>query len=145
MAAGKLLQMATSNQWSRFRKAKQEGYRSGLEVKLAAQLQTEGIEVKYETEVISYVVPEKVHKYHPDFLLPNGIFVESKGLFTGADRKKHLLIKEQHPEIDLRFVFSNSNQRLSKVSKTTYGDWALKNGFKFADRLIPKEWINETV
>ena len=139
--------MATSkNQWSRFHKAKQAGYRSGLEVKLAGQLQAEGIEVKYETEVISYVVPETTHKYHPDFLLPNGIFVESKGLFTGADRKKHLYIQAQHPEIDIRFVFSNSNQRLSKVSKTTYGDWALKNGFKFADRLIPKDWLaNEGV
>ena len=60
-----------------------------------------------------------------------------------ADRKKHLLIKEQHPELDIRFVFSSSKAKLSKGSKTTYALWCTKNGFKFADRLIPRAWLKD--
>ncbi len=59
------------------------------------------------------------------------------------DRQKHLLIKQQHPEKDVRFVFSNSRGRISKSSNTTYADWCLKNGFVFADKLIPVGWLNE--
>ena len=33
-----------------------------------------------------------------------------------ADRKKHLLIKEQHPELDIRFVFSRAGNKLSSKS-----------------------------
>jgi hypothetical protein len=51
------------------------------------------------------------------------------------------LIKQQHPELDIRFVFSNSRSRISKQSKTTYADWCEKNGFMFADKSIPKEWL----
>ena len=96
----------------------------------------------YETEKVSYIIPASDHVYHPDFLLPNGIFVETKGRFVIADRKKHLLIKEQHPELDIRFVFTNSRNKINKSSKTTYADWCEKNGFKYADKHIPDEWFN---
>jgi hypothetical protein len=52
-----------------------------------------------------------------------------------------LLIKEQHPELDIRFVFSNSKTRISKQSKTTYADWCRTKGFQFADKKIPQEWL----
>jgi hypothetical protein len=120
-----------------------EGYRSGLEEKVAQQLQALGIPVNYETEIIEYTKPAKVHKYHPDFKLPNGIYIETKGRFVSADRQKHLLVKAQNPERDLRFVFSNSRGRISKQSQTTYADWCQKNGFKYADKLVPKGWIDE--
>jgi len=81
----------------------------------------------------------------PDFKLPNGIIVETKGRFVLADRKKHKLIKEQHPELDIRFVFSNSNTKISKKSKTTYGAWCEKLGILYADKTIPEEWLKETV
>lgn len=121
-----------------------EGYRSGLEEKLAAQLSLAGVDVAYESMTIPYEKPASEHKYTPDFPLPNGIIIESKGRFVTADRQKHLLIKKQHPELDIRFVFSNSRARISKTSTTTYAAWCEKYGFKFADKLIPPEWLTET-
>jgi hypothetical protein len=117
------------------------GFRSGLELDIDNALKAQGIDGEYEQHIIDYVKPSTKHKYHPDFKLPNGIFVESKGRFLAADRKKHLLIKEQQPELDIRFVFSNSNTKIAKNSKTTYADWCRKYGFQFADKDIPEEWL----
>ena len=123
----------------------EHGFRSGLEDKVAAELEEQGVPVVYEdpSSVIQYTKPETKHRYTPDFVLPNGIIVETKGRFITADRKKHLLIKAQHPEKDIRFVFSNSRQRISKQSKTTYGMWCEKYGFQYADKSIPEEWLKE--
>lgn len=121
-----------------------EGYRSGLEEKLAVQLSQAGVEVAYESMTIPYEKPASKHKYTPDFPLPNGIIIESKGRFVTADRAKHLLIKKQHPDLDIRFVFSNSKSRISKTSKTTYAAWCEKYGFQYADKLIPEAWLQET-
>lgn len=119
------------------------GYRSGLEEKVSKQLDELSVEYEYEKLKIVYEVHEK-RTYTPDFkILSNGIIVETKGRFLGADRKKHLLVKKQHPELDIRFVFSNSKAKLSKGSPTSYADWCNKNGFKWADKLIPEEWLDE--
>ena len=120
-----------------------EGFRSGLEDKNAEVLKANGIPVKYEEYYLTYNKPARLSKYTPDFPLPNGIIVETKGRFVTADRQKHLLIKEQHPDLDIRFVFSNSNSRISKQSKTTYAMWCNKHGFQFADKVIPASWIKE--
>lgn len=119
------------------------GFRSGLEDQISRQLRAAGVSFDYEAHKVEYITPAKPHKYTPDFRLPNGIFIETKGRFLTADRQKHLLIKDQHPELDIRFVFSNSKAKISKTSKTTYADWCQKNGFKFADKFIPKEWLME--
>jgi hypothetical protein len=116
------------------------GYRSGLEDRISKQLKALSVPVKYEEFKIKYQVNE-VRTYTPDFELPNGIIIESKGRFVVADRKKHLLIKKQHPDLDIRFVFSNSRAKINKGSKTTYGMWCDKHGFLYADKLIPEEWI----
>lgn len=116
------------------------GYRSGLEEKVAKQLSECGIEVEYEKEKIKYRI-EKDATYTPDFRLPNGIYVETKGRFVVADRMKHLLIKKQHPDLDIRFVFTNSKTKINKRSKTSYADWCLKHGFLYADKEVPKEWM----
>jgi hypothetical protein len=99
------------------------------------------VKVEYETTKIKYVIPESLHTYTVDFVLPNGIMVETKGRFVADDRKKHLLIQKQHPELDIRFVFQNSKVKINKGSKTSYADWATKNGFKFADKEVPEEWL----
>ena len=98
---------------------------------------------KYESFKILYVIPASNHTYLPDFQLPNDIIIETKGRFMPADRKKHLLIKKQYPNLDIRFVFSNSKARINKGSKTTYADWCNKNGFLFSDGEIPIEWFKE--
>lgn len=118
------------------------GFRSGLEEVLARQIAGEGLPVIFEEFKIPYRV-EKDCTYKPDFVLPNGIVVESKGRFVTADRQKHLLVKEQHPDLDLRFVFSRSAAFISKTSSTTYAMWCEKNGFDFSEQngRIPRRWL----
>jgi hypothetical protein len=123
--------------------ARKYGFKSGLEENISTQIESRGIDVQYESEKIPYIVPASQHTYNPDFRLPNGIIVETKGRFVAADRKKHQLVKEQHPNLDIRFVFSNSKNKISKNSKTTYGMWCEKNGYKYADKEIPEEWFLE--
>lgn len=133
-----------SSRWSRINQQRKEtGKRSGLEVQIATQLDGLGVKYTYETEKIRYSKPVEEKIYTPDFKLANGIIIEAKGEFTSGDRKKHLLVKSQHPEKDIRFVFSNPNQYIGKGSKTTYSMWCEKNGFQFAKGFVPKEWISE--
>lgn len=117
--------------------------RSGLEELVARQLDKASIKFKYEALKIKYVKPSKPSTYCPDFLLPNNIIVETKGRLTSADRLKHILVKEQNPDLDIRFVFSNANNKIYKGSPTTYADWATKHGFKYSEKIIPKEWLKE--
>ena len=118
-------------------------YRSGLEEKNIEYLRTLRINPRYEEVYLEYTIPESVHKYTPDFVLPNGIIIETKGVWDVEDRKKHILIREQHPELDIRFVFSRSKTPIYKGSKTTYASFCEKNGIKFADKIIPEAWISE--
>lgn len=119
-------------------------YRSKFEETVAKKLEDAGVNYSYESVKIQYEV-NQVRKYTPDFLLPNGIIIETKGRFVAADRMKHLRIKEQIPELDIRFVFQNPNVKLSKTSKTSYAQWCDKNGFKWASKEVPQEWIDESV
>ena len=123
--------------------AKKYGFRSGLEESISNQLKSYEIPIRYEEKesIINYIVPSSQHSYHPDFILPNGIIIETKGRFVLADRKKHLLIREQHPSLDIRFVFTNSKNKITKGSKTTYANWCEKYGFIYADKQIPTEWF----
>ena len=105
------------------RNAIKHGYRSGFEHKVSDQLKENKIKFEYETTVIPYIKPETKHTYTIDFTLPNGILVETKGRWVAEDRKKHLLIKKQHPELDIRIVFMSGKTIIRKGSKTTYGDW----------------------
>lgn len=99
---------------------------------------------KYEEDVITYKLE---HKYNPDFKITGKygrvMYIETKGYFKSKDRTKHKKVKEQNPDKDVRFVFMNSRTRLNKNSKTTYGSWCTKHGFKYADRCIPDEWLRE--
>jgi hypothetical protein len=45
--------------------------------------------------------------------------------------------------LDIRIVFSSSRTKLYKGSPTSYGEFCEKHGIKFADKLIPAEWIKE--
>lgn len=119
------------------------GVRSGLEEKICKELSDKGVAYEYETLKIKYTKPAKEHTYTPDIVLPNNIIVELKGRWTAEDRQKMALVKKQHPGLDIRMIFSNSKAKISKVSKTTYGMYCEKLGIPFADKTIPKDWINE--
>ena len=128
------------------RRAIINGYRSGLEDKLSEQISDAGLEVNYETDKITYTVPERQSTYTPDFRINTsngGFYIEGKGRWTVDDRHKHLLIREQHPNLDIRFVFSNANAKLYKGSPTTYAQWCDKFGFRYANKTIPTEWLKE--
>lgn len=121
--------------------------RSGAEAKVARQLDALGVGVEHETERLAYV---KQHEYIPDFTLPNGILVEVKGWTpgwaSGADRAKLLLIMEQHPEIDLRIVWSSTrfaNGLIRSGAKTTNNEWAARQGIPTAVGTVPVEWLEE--
>ena len=118
------------------------GYRSGLEHTVLDSLTARGCNAKYECLKIEW---EELNyrTYTPDFLLPNGILIETKGRFTTEDRKKHLEIKKQHPALDIRLVFTNSKAKIRKGSKTTYGMWCDKHKFLYADKDVPQDWIEE--
>lgn len=119
------------------------GFRSGLEQLNAERLEKAGVAVKFEETKLQYIIPETTHTYTPDFELPNGILVETKGRLEMEDRKKHILVQAQHPDKDIRFVFQRPTDRISKKSKTTYGQWASANNFKWATKLIPEAWWKE--
>ena len=128
------------------RRAIINGYRSGLEDKLSEQISDAGLDVNYETDKITYTVPERQSTYTPDFRINTsngGFYIEGKGRWTVDDRHKHLLIREQHPNLDIRFVFSNANAKLYKGSPTTYAQWCDKFGFRYANKTIPPEWLQE--
>lgn len=119
------------------------GYRSGLEDTMLRQLEDLGITPNYESVKIKYIVPEKEHTYTPDFPVSSTLMIETKGIWELEDRKKMLLIKEQHPELDIRMVFSNANKKIKKGSKTSYANWCDAHGIKWAHKAIPKEWVEE--
>ena len=127
--------------------ALKNGWRSGLEESLAAYLEERNIPYQYEENKLVYTVPQRQATYTPDFYVTTRsgkvIIIETKGRFVTADRQKMLLVKEQHPDLDIRFVFSNPNTRISKKSQTTYAAWCEKHGFLYAAKVAPEEWLNE--
>lgn len=117
-------------------------YRSGLEEQVAAYLKEKQQKVRYETLKVEWE-DLRYRTYTPDFVLDNGIIIETKGIFDTADRRKHREIKKQHPKLDIRFIFSNANSRLYKGSKSRYCEWCDKYKFKWAHRVIPESWLKE--
>jgi hypothetical protein len=119
--------------------------RNPFEQRLWAQLRPTK-RAAYEAEYINYVLNE-TRRYLPDFILKTKrgkkIFIEGKGKFTSIDRKKMQLVKAQYPDYDIRFVFYRAKAKIRKGSQTTHAMWAEKNGFPWADKAIPKEWISE--
>ena len=118
------------------------GYRSGFEDDVAKELRSKGIKFTYEKEKSKWV-DLKVRTYTPDFVLSNGIIIETKGRFVSTDRRKHREIQKQFPDLDIRFVFQNSRAKLYKGAKSSYGDWCKNYGFKYADKSIPDDWLKE--
>ena len=118
--------MTFRNKGKSFYRGIANGYRSGLEQTISDFLNNECIPFQYEVDKISYKIPERQSKYTPDFKLPKpgGFwYLETKGIWAVQDRAKHLLIREQHPNIDIRFLFSNARAKLYKGSKTSYADY----------------------
>ena len=128
--------------------ALKHGYKSGLELTVSEQIKNTEYGLKYETETLKYIVPERAAKYTPDFVFTkkNGefMFVETKGRWTSADRLKMKHVLTSNPGVDIRMVFQNPNQKISKGSNTTYEAYANKLGIKHvAKKDIPEHWFAE--
>ena len=114
-------------------------FRSGLEEKVASLFDELGVIYEYESTKIPYVIQ---HNYTPDFLLANGIYLETKGYWDASDRRKIKAVKTLHPEIDLRMVFQNPYNTISKRSKTTYAQYCDKLSIPWTSFTnIPIDWL----
>lgn len=137
---------AKTQHWAK-QSAQARGYRSGLEATTSAYLKKLGVKFSYETEKISYTKPASNHTYKPDFLITKKdgtiMYVETKGRFLYDDAQKHLLVKAQHPELDIRFVFSSLNSKVGNSKIITCKAWCEKNGYLYAHKTIPKAWLSE--
>ncbi len=122
------------------RSQRTSNYRSGFEATLAHQLKRGGVSFQYESIKLEYT---KTATYTPDFILPNGIIIEAKGVWTVEDRTKHLLVKAQHPHLDIRLVFMNAFNKIRKGSNTTYAAWCEKKNIQYANKTIPKSWLSQ--
>ena len=116
------------------------GYRSGLEEKVSKLLSELKIDYEYESTKVSYQIQ---HHYTPDFYLPNKhIYLECKGYWDSADRRKIKNVKEQHPDLDIRMVFQSPSNKISKRSKTTYAKWCERHDIPWTTwHEIPMEWL----
>lgn len=137
--------------------ADRASYKSGLEDTNSKLLTERGVQFSYEPKwgELKYTVPATVCTYRPDFYITTKsgkqIIVETKGLWDAKDRKKHLLIRDQYPELDIRFVFTRSKAKISKNSPTTYADICEGKGrgpykgvtWAYNDKVIPDEWLEE--
>ena len=113
--------------------------RSDLEGLVADQLEKQRVKFVFEPSSIQYEVPKK---YTPDFLVPNGILIAVKGWLKAEDQRKHKLIKAQHPELDIRFVFQRLRTKV-QGGRFTCEEWCKKYGFLYAESIVPNSWIHE--
>ncbi len=128
-------------------------FRSKYEAEQATRLWDLGIIFKYEGNQIKFldhitngrcitcdstdVVQNRL--YTPDFYFPGtGIFVETKGLFDQASRRKMKAVCTQSEE-DVRMCFMRDNW-LTKKHKMNYSRWCQLNGILYAVGDIPLEW-----
>jgi len=140
--------MQNRQQFKRVRISKSVFLKSGLEEIIYKFLNKHKCIFVYEGIKINYTSPEVKKVYTPDFPITNSFIIETKGNFNSADRKKMKLIKKQNPNLDIRFIFSNSKNRIGKKSKTTYAKWCEMFGFKYhcvqsTKKEIPEDWLKE--
>ena len=121
------------------KKKKTSKFRSGLEEQVAKLLSGLGISYEYESEKLGYTIE---HHYTPDFVLPNYVYLETKGYWAPSDRRKILNVKKSNPEVDLRMVFQAPFNKINKNSKTTYAKWCEKHDIPWtAYHNIPLDWL----
>ena len=124
---------------SNLKNKKEQKFRSKLEESVASLLEGIGVSYQYESEKLSYTIQ---HYYTPDFILPNYVYLETKGYWSPGDRRKVLAVKRDNPGIDLRMVFQSPYNKISKNSKTTYAKWCDKHEIPWtAYHEIPMDWL----
>jgi restriction endonuclease len=116
------------------------GYKSGFERTFAANLSARGIGFKYESIKLPYRLERT---YSPDYyIVDHDFYIETKGLLDRDSKAKMVAVKQQHPDVDIRFVFMHPHKKIPGT-KQTHAQWAERNGFLWAESVAPQEWFNE--
>lgn len=147
----KLARMKRKAQVSAKRAGMDEAFRSGFEFQVAVYLKHLGVPFEFEKESFIWTPRPIEHKYTPDFKICTAsgktIYIETKGRFMPADMEKQLAVKEQHPDADIRLVFSNPHTWFREAKSRSYGKWATENGFIWTSkamlRKVLPQWLKE--
>ena len=128
--------------------AKKRRFRNKFETRTGEWLQKRDISFDYESERLAYTV---TGKYVPDFIVQTNrgktLYIETKGngrSFDAATRRKMVAVRDQHPDKDIRIVFYSDGAfgaTRKDGTRLRQSEWADKNGFKWAIKEIPDEWL----
>lgn len=131
--------------------------RSKFEKSIAKILRSKGVKYEYEAYQFPYTEPLRKNRskcedcgssnlvrmgwYTPDFYLPNSeLFIETKGRFTAADRRKMLSVIRDNPDDKFVMLFMRDN-KIHKRSNTTYTEWCGANNIECAVGEPKEEWL----
>jgi hypothetical protein len=119
-------------------------YKSELEAGVARQLKRLGYPALYEATQLTYQ-----RAYNVDLTLQKKsgglMLIEVKGYFDKEDRIKTLASMKNNPGVDLRFVFSNWNNKVTGT-KLTYKMWCDKHKLPCSSGgTVPKAWLEECI
>ena len=118
--------------------------RSTLEERVQQNLNARGVAYEYEPCKLPYVVERN---YIPDLKI-NDMYIEVKGYFRQDAQRKMRSMKEQHPDLDIRFLFQRNKSTIQGAkkrkdgTKMTCAEWAKRHGFIYAEEIIPDEWLS---
>lgn len=114
-------------------------YRSAFEASVARDLDERKVPFQYEAETFLYEMPTT---YVADFSLPLGVIIECKGYMDARTRKHLLYVKKKYPNTDIRLLFQRASTKLARGPQSmTYGQWATKHGFVWAEKTVPESWV----
>lgn len=131
--------------------------RSKFEKNVAKILSSKGVKYEYEAYQFPYTEPLRKNKarcmdcgstqlvregwYTPDFYLPESkLFIETKGRFTAADRRKMVSVIRDNPEERFVMLFMRDN-KIHRNSKTHYSDWCMEQDIDFAIGEPKEDWL----
>lgn len=116
------------------------GYKSSMEHRVIEPLLSRGAE--YEPCFLRYPA-QRLLRYTPDVVLPNGIVVEVKGWFTGKDRTKLRDVRAAYPDLELRMVLATPRAYITQKREQTQSGWCEANGIRWAEQAVPDSWFTE--
>ncbi|MEE9302686.1 MAG: hypothetical protein V3U84_02765 [Thiotrichaceae bacterium] len=118
---------------------------SKAETIFAASMDESQVLWLYEPEKFKWTPPDR--NYTVDFKVmrrdQSFFYVEFKGYLRPQDKRKMRAIRKQYPDLDIRFVFMDAKKKINKTSKTSYGQWAERHGYQWAEGTIPEAWLEE--
>lgn len=134
--------MGRRNQRSKCEKGE---YKSCFEYEFAGDMLSRKIKFKYEPDKFKYTLPAK--NYIPDWKLvtrsKKELYIETKGYLDADDKQLLRAVKSQYPDLDIRLIFAKADKKFHKLGTMTHADWADKYGFPWAEKVLPKEWLEE--